>query len=99
MTALVAALLGIICGLFAWFGPATATSTAFAALAIIGWVLCGVVTLVMVGVYTIQDNKIRASTFYVADTTQTTLRGVALGLGLLGVVLTAIEIALWVSKL
>ena len=98
-TALAAAILGILCGLLAWLGPFSATSTAYAALSIVGWVLCGVIALVMVGVYTIQDSKVRAASFYVANTTQLTVRGVTLGLALAGVILTAFEIALWVSKL
>lgn len=81
------------------FGPFAATSSTYATVAVVGWLLCGVVALVLLGLYTIQDNKVRASSFYVSSPAHSAVRGVTLGLAVLGVILTAVEIALFVSKL
>lgn len=97
--ALATAVVGVVLALVPLFGPMTATSTSYVACAVIAWILCGLVTFVLLGVYTIRDNALRANSVYVAQDLQTVLYRLALGLGGLGVLLTAFEIALWVSKL
>ncbi|WP_018021315.1 hypothetical protein [Corynebacterium doosanense] len=93
------AVVGLVCALIAQFSSLTATSTTYATLAGIGWLLCGVFALVLLGIYSIQDNKIRAGSFYVSNPAHSAVRGITLGLAMLGVVLAAVEIALFVSKL
>lgn len=97
--ALATAVVGLVLSLVPVLGPMTATSASWAALAAVAWVLCGIVSFILLGLYTIRDNALRAATVYVAQDAQTVLYRVALGLGGVGVVITAFELALWASKL
>lgn len=97
--ALVVAVVGIVLALVPLLGPMTATSTSYIAIAVAAWALSGIATFILLGLYTIRDNALRANSVYVAEDVQTVLYRLALGLGGLGVIVTAFEIALWASKL
>ncbi|WP_417288077.1 hypothetical protein [Corynebacterium variabile] len=96
-TATATAVLGIILGIVA---PLTgsATDSLFHTLAIIGWVLAGIVTFILLGLHTAKDTKRRAESFYVGNQSQQMLYRVSAGLACVGVIITAVEIALWISK-
>lgn len=98
IAAVVTAVVGLVIAIIPMVSSMTATMTNYVVLAAIAWVLCGVVTFILAGRYTMKDNKLRANSVYVAKDSQKTLYWVALGIGSVGVLLTAIEIALWASK-
>ncbi|MGO1276222.1 MAG: hypothetical protein ACTMIG_09730 [Corynebacterium variabile] len=91
------AVIGVILGIAA---PLTgsATDSLFHTLTIIGWVLAGIVTFILLGLHTAKDTRRRAESFYVGTQSQRTLYLVSAGLACLGVIITAVEIALWISK-
>lgn len=91
------AVLGVLLGIAA---PLTGSATdgIFHILAIIGWALAGIVTFILLGLHTAKDTKRRAESFYVGTQSQQTLYRVSAGLACLGVIITAVEIALWISK-
>lgn len=97
LTATATAVLGVVLGVIAFFAG-SATDSIYRILAISGWALSGLVTFVLLGIYTAKDTQRRAESFYVEDGGQTTLYRVAGGIAIVGVVITAIEIALWISK-
>lgn len=99
IAALVTAVIGLIIAIVPVAGPMTATSASYAVYAGVAWVLCGIVTFVLAGVYTMKDNALRANSVYVAKDAQKRLYWLAVGIGTAGVLLTAYEIALWASKL
>lgn len=91
-------LLGIFCALAAPLLGGTATDPAFRTYALVGWVCAGILTFVAIGFHKIADNRRKAESFYVENTTQTALLRAALALGAVGVVITAFEFALAISK-
>lgn len=92
-----AAVLGLLLGLAA---PLTgsATDDLFHYLAIAGWVLAGIVTFILLGLHTGKDTKRQAESFYIGTPAQKTLYRVSAGLACVAVIITAVEIALWISK-
>ncbi|WP_018023265.1 hypothetical protein [Corynebacterium ulceribovis] len=98
IAAMVAAVLGLILGLVAHFGPFTATDTSYLVLAVIGWALAGIATFVLLGVYLTEDTKRQSEGPYIGIYGQIVTYRAAAGIGLVAVVVTAIEIALSVSK-
>ncbi|MBV7294584.1 hypothetical protein KRX51_01465 [Corynebacterium sp. TAE3-ERU12] len=95
--AIVSAAIGVCLGAAAPM-VATATDSLWAVLALTGWILAGVVTFVLVGVHTIADTQRQAAGPYLSTPAQEWLYRVAIVVGLAGVVLTAIEIAMWAAK-
>lgn len=79
--------------------PLTATDTSYMVFAVFGWFLCGVVSFVLLGAYRGQVNRLMAEQPYIESSTQTLTSRGTLVLGVVGVLLGACEIALWVSKL
>lgn len=96
-TAVVTAVAGLVLG-GAAFLSGSATDRIFLILAATGWVLAGIVTFFVLGVYMRKDTERRAESFYVADPAQSRIRQMALATALVGVLVTAVEIALWISK-
>lgn len=96
--ALAAAVAGLLLALILAVSPVTATDSSYPWLAGGAWLLCGVVAFILLGLYTIQDNKLRAERPYMSNPTQQILYRVTVGVGVVGVVVSAIEIALWFSK-
>ncbi|AGP29785.1 hypothetical protein [Corynebacterium terpenotabidum] len=92
-----AAVLGLLLGIAA---PLTgsATDDLFHYLAIAGWVLAGIVTFILLGLHTGKDTKRQAESFYIGTPAQKTLYRVSAGLACVAVIITAVEIALWISK-
>lgn len=95
---LAAAVAGLLVALVLPVSPLTATDSAYPWLAGGAWLLCGVVAFILLGLYTIQDNKLRAERPYMSNPTQQILYRVTVGVGAVGVVVSAVEIALWFSK-
>lgn len=92
------AVIGLILGLVAYF-TATPTDGAYSALAFGGWALAGIVTFVLLGMHLMEDTRRQAAGPYIGSTGQVALYRAAAGIGLVAVIVTAIEIALWASKL
>lgn len=99
VAAAVCAVIGLVLGLVALFGPFTATDNSYFALAVAGWAGSGVLAFVLLGVYLNQDNKLRAEKPYIGNGNQVLLYRATVALAFLGVIITAVEIALWISKL
>lgn len=99
VAAAVFAVIGLILGLVALLGPFTATDDSYFLLAIAGWVGSGIFAFVLLGVYLNQDNKLRAEKPYIGNAKQVLLYRATIALAFLGVIITAVEIALWISKL
>ncbi|WP_297005328.1 hypothetical protein [uncultured Corynebacterium sp.] len=91
------AVIGILLGIAAPF-TGSATDSLFHTLAIVGWVLAGILTFILLGLHTAKDTKRQAESFYVGTPAQKTLYRVSAGLACVGVIVTAVEIALWISK-
>ncbi|MDO5033088.1 hypothetical protein [Corynebacterium sp.] len=66
--------------------------------AIGGWVLAGIVSFILLGLYTLKNTQRQAETFYIEDTTQTMLYRVIMGGSFLLVIAAAVEIAFYVGK-
>jgi len=64
----------------------------------VGWVLAGIVTFILLGVHTMTDARRQAENYYIGNPAQKTVYTVATGLACVGVIITAVEIALWISK-
>ncbi|GAA1471536.1 hypothetical protein CFELI_12590 [Corynebacterium felinum] len=96
--ATVAAFVGLICGVLAPVIGGSATDSGFRMFAIAGWVLSGIIAFVLVGVHKVVDNKRKSAACYLENSTHVALTRLALAVGAIGVVITAIEISLWVSK-
>lgn len=96
-SATAAAVIGLVLGIVAFFSG-SATDGIYHTLAIIGWAFAGIVTFIALGLYTGQDTKRRAESFYVADGSQAVRYRVTAGVAVVGVLVTAVEIALWISK-
>lgn len=92
------AVIGLILGIVAWVALSP-TDGAYTALAFGGWALAGIVTFVLLGVHLTEDTRRQAAGPYIGNSMQSALYRVAAGVGLVAVVVTAIEIALWASKL
>ncbi|MBP3089258.1 hypothetical protein EML15_08880 [Corynebacterium sp. sy017] len=97
--AAVCAFLGLCIGLGVLISPLNATDSAYVAIASVGWLLCGVISFVVLGIYLMKDNAIRAANPYIGNGTQVLLYRLSIAAGLLGVLITGCEIALWFSKL
>lgn len=97
IAALVTAILGIVLGVVAWLGF-TATETTFLTLAGLGWVCAGIATFILLGLHVMADTKRQTSGLYISNPTQKLLQYAAMGLGVIGVIITAVEIALWFGK-
>ena len=97
VAAVITAVLGLCLGLAAWLGS-TATESLWLPLAVAGWALSGVVTFILLGLHISADTRRQAASFYISNPTQTLLYRTALGLGVVGVIITAVEIALWFGK-
>lgn len=97
IAALVTAILGIVLGVAAWLGF-TATETTFLTLAGLGWVCAGIATFILLGLHVMADTKRQTSGLYISNPTQKLLQYAAMGLGVIGVIITAVEIALWFGK-
>ncbi|WP_232247020.1 hypothetical protein [Corynebacterium freneyi] len=98
IAATVTAVIGLILGIVAFF-TAEPTDGAYSALAFGGWALAGIVTFILLGVHLTEDTKRQASGPYIGNAGQIALYRAAAGIGLVAVIVTAIEIALWASKL
>ncbi|QXA54180.1 hypothetical protein I6L56_09970 [Corynebacterium freneyi] len=98
MAATVTAVIGLVLGIVAFF-TAEPTDGAYSALAFGGWALAGIVTFILLGVHLTEDTKRQASGPYIGNAGQIALYRAAAGIGLVAVIVTAIEIALWASKL
>lgn len=96
-TAAATAVVGVLLGIAA---PLTgsATDSLFHTLAIIGWVLAGIVTFILLGLHTAKDTRRQAENFYVGTPSQKTVYRAAAVLACVGIIITAVEIALWISK-
>ncbi|MGO1948326.1 MAG: hypothetical protein ACTH1D_01755 [Mycobacteriaceae bacterium] len=96
-TAAATAVAGVLLGIAA---PLTgsATDNLFHTLAIIGWALAGIVTFILLGIHTAKDTKRQAESFYVGTPSQKTVYRAAVVFACIGVIITAGEIALWISK-
>ena len=77
---------------------ASPTQGLYFGLAIFGWLLAGIVTFVLLGLYTLKNTQRQAETFYIEDTTQTLLYRVIMGGSFLLVIVAAVEIAFYVGK-
>lgn len=101
ITAIGCAVVGLILGIVAYFTASSAssfTSTTFKAMAFAGWVIGGILTFIFLGLHVVEDNKRRASGPYIENATQVLLYRVAACVGLIAIVVTAIEIALVFAK-
>ena len=98
IAATVTAVIGLVLGIVAFF-TAEPTDGAYSALAFGGWALAGIVTFILLGVHLTEDTKRQASGPYIGNAGQIALYRAAAGIGLVAVIVTAIEIALWASKL
>lgn len=96
--AALAAFLGLLCGIVAPIVGGSATDSGFRTFAIMGWVLSGIIAFVLVGVHKVVDNKRKSAAVYLENSTHGVVARVTLAAGALGVVITAVEISLWVSK-
>ena len=67
-------------------------------LGLCGWALAGIVSFVLLGIYTLKNTQRQAETFYIEDTTQTLLYRVIMGASFIVVIGAAAEIALFVGK-
>ncbi|MFR9819137.1 hypothetical protein ACWWUQ_00860 [Corynebacterium striatum] len=76
----------------------TATQGLFFGLAITGWVLAGIVAFVLLGLYTLQNTRRQAESFYIEDTRQTLVYRLVMISGFVLVVASAVEIAFYVGK-
>ena len=76
----------------------TATQGLFFGLAIAGWVLAGIVAFVLLGLYTLQNTRRQAESFYIEDTRQTLVYRLVMIGGFLLVIASAVEIAFYVGK-
>ncbi|SQG63574.1 Uncharacterised protein [Corynebacterium renale] len=97
IAATVASIVGVILAVVNWMSN-TSTQPAWLGLAATGWVLCGIITFILLGVHTSVDTRRQTTTLYLSNTTQTLLFRLSLGAGIVGVILTAIQIALWFGK-
>ncbi|WP_246817259.1 MULTISPECIES: hypothetical protein [unclassified Corynebacterium] len=77
---------------------ASPTQTVFFVLAIGGWLLAGIVSFILLGLYTLKNTQRQAETFYVEDTTQTLLYRIIMGGSFVLVIIAAVEIAFYVGK-
>lgn len=77
---------------------AAPTEGLFFGLAIGGWLLAGIVSFILLGLYTLKDTQRQAETFYIEDTTQTLLYRVIMGGSFVLVIVAAVEIAFYVGK-
>lgn len=93
----VAAILGLMLVILAPL-VASATSTLFFTLGLCGWALAGIVSFVLLGIYTLKNTQRQAETFYIEDTTQTLLYRIIMGASFIVVIGAAVEIALFVGK-
>ncbi|MDO5668768.1 MAG: hypothetical protein Q4G50_02065 [Corynebacterium sp.] len=97
IAALITSVVGVGLGLAAWL-TSTATESLWLTLAVAGWVLAGIVTFILAGLHISADTKRQAESLYISNPTQAMLYFAALGLGVVGVLITAVEIALWFGK-
>lgn len=67
-------------------------------LAVIGWVLAGPVAIGALAIYTSADTRRRAQPLYVAPNWLTAGYYACLGVCLVGVIISAVRIALWVGR-
>lgn len=95
--AVVAAVIGVILGVVN-FAVFTSTQSGWLWMSLAGWVLCGIVAFILVGLYVREDIKRQAEGFYLSNPTQKLMQWGAFAIGWIGVVITAIEIALWFGK-
>ncbi|WP_232760836.1 MULTISPECIES: hypothetical protein [unclassified Corynebacterium] len=77
---------------------AAPTQVLFFGLAIGGWLLAGIVSFILLGIYTLKNTQRQAETFYVEDTTQTLLYRLIMGGSFVLVIVAAVEIAFYVGK-
>ena len=77
---------------------AAPTEGLFFGLAIGGWLLAGIVSFILLGLYTLKNTQRQAETFYIEDTTQTLLYRVIMGGSFVLVIVAAVEIAFYVGK-
>lgn len=99
IVALACAIVGVLLAAFVFFGPLTATQGGYAAWAFVGWLFAGVFAFVAWGVYTNLDKKRRTEGIYIGNYSQVIMGRITIILGLVGVITTALEFALWFSKL
>ncbi|WIM67609.1 hypothetical protein QP027_11065 [Corynebacterium breve] len=76
----------------------TSTESAWLWLSLTAWFLAGVLTFILLGFYTLIDTRRQAESFYISNTLQTFVVRAALGLGVIGVIVSAIQIAFWFGK-
>ena len=93
VSAIIALILLVIAPLIA-----SPTQTLFFVLAIGGWLLAGIVSFILLGLYTLKNTQRQAETFYVEDTTQTLLYRIIMGGSFVLVIVAAVEIAFYVGK-
>lgn len=99
VAAAIFSVLGLVLGLLVAFGPFAATDNVYLILSLIGWASSGVIAFVLLGEYLRQDNKLRAERPYIGDANQVLLYRGTIVVSFLTVLLTAVQIALWFSKL
>ncbi|ANE04900.1 hypothetical protein [Corynebacterium crudilactis] len=93
--------LGLISiGLNAWitFGSPVATDTSFFAVAVIAWILAGILGVLSVGKYMATVNERKSTGFYTEDPVKKLLFVSAAVLLLIAVLWSAGDIALWAGK-
>lgn len=77
---------------------ASPTQTLFFVLTIGGWLLAGIMSFILLGLYTLKNTQRQAETFYIEDTTQTLLYRIIMGGSFVLVIVAAVEIAFYVGK-
>lgn len=95
------AVIGFALGIIAFITGSTAgsfTSTSFMSMAIAGWAVGGILTFIFLGMHIVEDTKRRANGPYIENSTQVLLYRAAASVGLIAIVVTAIEIALVFAK-
>ncbi len=90
--------IAVVLGVLAPIIGGSATDDAFRIMAIIGWFLAGIAGFILLGLHIGADNRRKAAGLYIENPTQTLLVRATLALGSIAVVITAVEIALWLSK-
>lgn len=97
VAALGTALAGILFGIIA-YATGTATETSWLIFSALGWVFAGTLTFILLGLHTAVDTRRQTESFYVSSPGQIMLYRITAGIAVLGVIMTAVELALWFGK-
>ncbi|RAV33070.1 hypothetical protein [Corynebacterium heidelbergense] len=90
--------LGLLLAVAAPVAADSATSSTFLVLAVLAWLAAGIVTFVLLGVYTLADTKRQAHGLYISNDSQVATYRIVVGVALLATIAAAVEIALYFSK-